>query len=190
MIVDYQQTWSVPFADASDEEHFRKVAALDSPYREGITQKFSRFISRIGYPDVDERFLVLVTLRRAKNSPPLWTRNRRSVKGASERRDENIVLHRPECKFFGAFRIRRLPNQLTKVRLGAENRVVRMRPGEYGRSLLLYQLVSRSRICRRLIPSATIACSNSCARRLPFIRTSGILVFRSSSCAGSLKILL
>lgn len=32
---------------------FAKVASLDSPFRDGIVQQYSRFFSRIGFPDLD-----------------------------------------------------------------------------------------------------------------------------------------
>lgn len=50
LIIDFQQSFAV---SGKELDAFAKVASLDSPFRDGIVQQYSRFFSRIGFPDLD-----------------------------------------------------------------------------------------------------------------------------------------
>jgi CheY-like chemotaxis protein len=57
-IIDHQQSYTVEFTALENMQKFRKIASLDSPFREGITQKFSRFFGRVGFPDLDVPLMI------------------------------------------------------------------------------------------------------------------------------------
>jgi hypothetical protein len=50
LLIDFQQSKAVSFADLVT---YVKLATLDSPFREGITLQYSRYVGRVGYPDLD-----------------------------------------------------------------------------------------------------------------------------------------
>lgn len=50
LIVDFQQSCTVSFDSVS---HYVKIATLDSPFRESLVFFFTRYIGRIGTPDLD-----------------------------------------------------------------------------------------------------------------------------------------
>jgi hypothetical protein len=50
MVLDFQQTKSIKFDDLSS---YSKIATLDSPFSESIAFEYTKFIGRIGTPDLD-----------------------------------------------------------------------------------------------------------------------------------------
>ncbi|MCY4631605.1 MAG: hypothetical protein OXE75_12085 [bacterium] len=51
LIVDNQLVVSIPYDDL--DEHYEKVASLDSPFAEELVHRFARYIGRLGTPDLD-----------------------------------------------------------------------------------------------------------------------------------------
>lgn len=51
LIVDNQLVVSVPYNELV--EHYEKVASLDSPFAEELVNRFTRYIGRLGTPDLD-----------------------------------------------------------------------------------------------------------------------------------------
>ncbi|MCY3561858.1 MAG: hypothetical protein OXH20_11925 [bacterium] len=56
LIVDNQLVVSVPYDELV--EHYEKVASLDSPFAEELVHRFTRYIGRLGTPDLDLDMIV------------------------------------------------------------------------------------------------------------------------------------
>ena len=50
LVVDLQKVLNIPYKDL---QHYEKIASLDSPYSESLSQQFQHYIGRIGTPDLN-----------------------------------------------------------------------------------------------------------------------------------------